>query len=111
MKLSHIFLLAHDVDQLARFYALVLGLKIAHQEPGAYAFFNMGAVRLAIYPGRTRQQPADMFMVLDVPDIHTSAAQLTNRGATPTAIKSVPFGQAFNVADPEGNQIEIHQAD
>lgn len=99
------------MDRLAHFYANTIGLKVAHQEPGTFAFFEIGPARLAIYPGRTRDQAAEMFMVLDVPDIQASAAKLVAQDAGPTPIKAVPFGRAFKVTDPEGNQVEFHQPD
>jgi len=115
MRLSHVFLLARDLDRLVSFYRDTLGLPVVFEEPGACAFLDLGGPRLALYPGRSGtphpdDPPADWFLVLDVADVVATAEELRDRGVEVEPVRAVPFGRAADLVDPEGNRIELHQA-
>ncbi len=116
MRLSHVFLLARDLEALASFYRDTLGLAVVYEEPGACCFLDLGGPRLALYPGRSGRAhpadpPADWFLVLDVEDVERTAADLRERGVEVEPVRAVPFGRAADLTDPEGNRIELHQPD
>ncbi|MDF1798121.1 MAG: VOC family protein [Planctomycetota bacterium] len=112
-RLSHVFLLARDFGALVDFYHRTLGLALLHHAEGEFAFLDLGGPRLAIYPGRSDADTSapHWFLVLDVDDVEAAAADLRERGVEVEPVRSVPFGRAADLADPEGNRIELHQAD
>jgi len=112
-RLSHVFLLAWDFGALVDFYHRTLGLDLLHHAEGEFAFLDLGGPRLAIYPGRGDADAADphWFLVLDVDDVEAAAADLRERGVEVEPVRVVPFGRAADLTDPEGNRLELHQAD
>jgi len=108
-RLSHVFLLVFDLDVMVRFYRDTLGFDVAFEAPGECAFFQLGGARVALYPGRTRAEPADMWLVVDCEDLDATVAKLAANGAQCEPIRPVPFGRAADLHDPEGNRLELHE--
>ncbi|MCW5689123.1 MAG: VOC family protein [Pseudolabrys sp.] len=50
-------------------------------------------------------------MVIETDDIASARERIHKGGIAISAIEPVPFGRAAMLRDPEGNMIEIHQAE
>ena len=102
-----------DMDKAEAFYRDVLGLAISEPrgEPGTrgngYMEFECGGVSI----GLTQMEPLpNAAMALAVPDVHEAIAELKSKGVT-VGMDPVDTGGCFiaAIADPDGNQIIIHQ--
>lgn len=125
MKLSvpdYIVLIVADLDRAVQFYAEVLGLPLGHRSE-AYAQFNTGATRLALYRrdamtqtlGISVNPPMDdapgFELGFKVADVDAAFAEMIERGATAvTPPTDRPWGQrTAYVRDPDGHLIEFAQ--
>jgi|ERR1700674_1044893 lactoylglutathione lyase len=125
MRLSvpdYIILIVADLDRAVQFYADVLGLPLGHRS-GAYAQFNTGATRLALYRrdamtetlGISLKPPMDdapgFELGFKVVDVDAAFVEITERGATAVTLPTDrPWGQrTAYVRDPDGYLIEFAQ--
>ena len=121
MKLTHVRLLAGDVDACFRFYRDVMGFTPTWGAEGeGYADFDTGGgSRLAIFD---RDAQADVvpledtgdgaMLVFGVEDLDAALAGLRERGAEPGPVTARPeWGIRFaHLRDPAGNLIEVNES-
>jgi lactoylglutathione lyase len=125
MKLSaphYVVLIVADLDRALHFYAEIVGLPLGHRS-GAYAQFDTGTTRLALYgreamgqtlgtPLRPPGNDAPGFELgFKVADVDAAFAEIVARGGTPvTPPTDRPWGQrTAYVRDPDGHLIEFAQ--
>lgn len=110
--LSYLFIRVHDLEKMLHFYREVLGLRVYYEEVGEMAFLEAGGTAVALYTGRqTEITPESHWLIaFDVPDLITAVATLTAHSIPVSPIVAIPSGRYAQFRDPEGNQLEIHQA-
>lgn len=117
-SLDYTVLLCDDVDQMASFYRMVFGWEPRNEIPGHWAEFQVGSTLLGMR-GRSRPydssstQGAAVHLAFRVPlsDLEPCLTQLGELGIEllEPLQTFVEFGhQAFFIADPEHNVIEIY---
>ena len=103
-----------DMDRSEAFYRDVLGLDvlISRGEPGTRAngFMELGAGGTAIGLTVLPRLHPNAIVALAVEDVHAAAEELRGKGV-PIAMEPLETPDCFMavVADPDGNQILIHQ--
>jgi len=113
-RLSYVFVDVQDLAAMVRFYRVTLGLRVVFEAPAECAFLELGGgPQLALYAGRKTEPGAasHVMVVIDVPDVESSAAALRERGVDVGEVHAVPGGRAAMFSDPEGNRLELHQPD
>ncbi|MBI3329560.1 MAG: VOC family protein [Nitrospinae bacterium] len=119
---DYVIVVVHDLERALRFYTEVLGLRLGHRS-GAYAQFDTGSTRLALYtreamaltlgmPLKPSTEDAPGFELgFKVPDVNAAYTELVARGApavTPPTDR--PWGQrTAYIRDPDGHLIELAQ--
>ena len=114
-RLSYLFILVHDFDRMLQFYRDVLGFSAYYLEEGRCAFLNAGlegGPAIAIYAGRESQVSGDSHWLIafDVENLDSTVEALRARGAVVGDIVEQSFGRYAKFPDPEGNQLEVHEA-
>ena len=119
---DYVIVVVHDLERAVRFYTDVLGLRLGHRS-GAYAQFDTGTTRLALYTreemaitlGMSLKPPAEDAPAFElgfkVLDVNAAFTELVARGALPvTPPTDRPWGQrTAYVRDPDGHLIELAQ--
>jgi predicted enzyme related to lactoylglutathione lyase len=110
-----------DLDRGIEFYAGQLGFKL-EQRAGPIAVVSRGALNLLLSApqssgaqpladGQTQQPGGWNRIVLYVDDIAAEVDRLRSAGvAFLNDIKVGPGGKQVQIADPDGNSIELHEA-
>ncbi len=110
-----VFLISEDVDALVAFYRDRVGLPILSYEPGHSAWFDTGAVKLAVHRPESEDSgedfvPAECSTVVwletdeDIPDM---AAALRRRDVP--VLEPRKTGAYLYVRDPEGRLLAFHR--
>lgn len=116
-RISHIFIAVNDLPKMAAFYRGVLGFEVLYQDEGASVFLALPGQRypqiaLTAAPSRRGDgHDQHWFIVIETDDIVPVRERIHKDGMAISAIEPVPFGRAAMLLDPEGNMIEIHQAE
>lgn len=109
MHVSHVILRVSDLAASVRFYRDQVGLPVEMETPG-FAFVDAGTIRLTL--NKLDDASIDVStteIVLEVDDIHSSHAALTERGVEfrldPRAVTTGPGGTLFaaDFRDPDGH--------
>ena len=114
-RISYIFILVRDLENMLTYYRDFLGFHVAHQEDGRCAFLELSACsgpQMALYVGRHTSAVTEdnhWFTVIDVDDLDATAARARAMDIRIDGIFDVPYGRAFKLTDPEGNVIQFHQ--
>jgi glyoxylase I family protein len=110
-----------DLDRAVDFYTGRLGFAL-EQRAGPVAIVSRGALHLILSApassgsqpmadGRTQDPGGSNRIVLYVDDLDATAANLRSAGVTfLNDVRSGPGGKQVQVADPDGNAIELHEA-
>lgn len=114
-RMSYLFILVHGFQEMLTFYRDRLGLRVVYLEEGVCAFLALpnGGPQIALYTGREQVGSTGnhWFFALDVSGLDTVVAELQRRGLSVGPIEDVPYGRAAKLSDPEGNVIELHEAE
>lgn len=124
MRLTHVRLLADDVEKSVAFYRDVIGLEVTlNAGEGVYYELDAGAVILALYRrdlmAQMTRQPLSSpdaddestVLTFAVDDVDASYEELRRRGATfvtEPQDQPVAFIRTAHLRDPEGHLIEIN---
>src|SRR5262245_35168509 len=108
-----------DVARSLEFYTQRLGFRLVAKHPPAFAEVSLGDLRLILsgpgasgsrpMPGGARQQPGGWNrIILQVADLAATIEALKKAGLQPrNDVESGPGGKQIQVADPDGNPIEL----
>jgi predicted enzyme related to lactoylglutathione lyase len=111
--IGYLFISVTNFPEMLSFYRDTLGLELTYLDDGSCAFFRLkkGQPQIALISGR--QSPPDRqnhwFIVINVDDVRVTVSRLTTAGVEVGEIRDVPYGEAAQFYDPEGNIIEVHQ--
>lgn len=106
----------YPVENMAEaraFYEGVLGLTVKKDYEGKWVEYDVGGARLAITTMATERVPgaAGGFVALEVDDLNAWVAELKARGVTLVVEPfETPFSRMLVIADPDGNEVTLHQA-
>ena len=118
-RISHIFIAVHDLAAMTAFYRGVLGFEVLYEDEGASVFLALPGQRypqIALTASPARHDPAEQpdrhwFIVIETDDVVRVRERIHKGGLSIGAVEPVPFGRAAMLRDPEGNLIEIHEAE
>lgn len=115
-RISHIFIAVNDLAAMTTFYRRILGFDIVHEDKGDSVFLALPGQRYPQIALTAAREPRAVperhwFIVIETDDIASARARIHEDGLSISAVQPVPFGRAAILSDPEGNVIEIHQAD
>jgi glyoxylase I family protein len=113
----------YQVDDVARsieFYTRHLGFKLEHQRLPAFASLSLGDAQILLSgPGASGSRPVDgerqqaggwNRVVLKVADLPGFIAELTSAGLRfRNDMETGPAGRQIQLADPDGNPIELFE--
>jgi predicted enzyme related to lactoylglutathione lyase len=113
-RISYLFILVCNLENMLSFYRDRLGFNVRHIEEGRCAFLELPAAdgpQIALYAGRETAAFAaeHWFTVIDVDDLDAAAARAQANKIEVEGIFEVPYGRALKITDPEGNVIQLHQ--
>ena len=111
-----------DVDRAERFYAEVLGLRQIGKEAGRHVFFRVGAGVLLLFRAATTRQRGSLpahgaegaghvCLAADPEDFERWKARLQQRGTAIELETTWERGRSFFFRDPDGNLLEMADAD
>ena len=106
MKLARIILFTGQMDEMARFYGQVLGLKQVTEEKG-WREFAAGGPRIALHSGPSSPGRKGPKIVFYAEDVAGTRETLVARGAR---FGKVRQGEQFCLCDgkdPDGNPIQL----
>jgi len=110
-----------DVARAVAFYTQHLGFKLEHQQLPAFASVSLGDAHLLLsgpgasgsrpMPGGQHQEPGGWNrVVLRVTDLAGCIAELEKAGLHfRNAMETGPGGRQIQIADPDGNPIELFE--
>ena len=110
-----------DVARAVTFYTQHLGFKLEHQQLPAFASVSLGGVNILLsgpgasgsrpMPGGQKQEPGGWNrVVLQVVDLPACITALKNAGfAFRNDMESGPGGRQIQIADPDGNPLELFE--
>lgn len=112
-RLSYLFIKVRDLEAMTSFYCETLGFDVVYREANNCAFFglpgNEGLLVGFIPDDTAAAGPGNSFVTIDTNDLNAAHKHLGNLGVDTSTVFKVPYGRAFQIADPEGNTVEIHQ--
>jgi catechol 2,3-dioxygenase-like lactoylglutathione lyase family enzyme len=110
-----------DQDRAERFYLDVLGLRLLSREPGHSLFFRAGASVFLLFNAESSSQgslpvhgatgPGHTCFRVPAGDYEPWKAHLCSRGVPILREVQWPRGLSFYFHDPDGNVLEIANAD
>ena len=114
-KLSQIgvvMLVVADLAKSLAFYRDTLGLAVAGEVPGEFAFLNAGSVTLGLHQaaaGQSSQGPGTTEVVFSVADVTAAFEALKGRGVQFTHEPRVATGPMWvaNFNDPDGHRLSV----
>jgi len=110
-----------DVARSVAFYTQRLGFKLEHQQLPAFAAVSLGALNILLsgpeasgsrpMPGGERQEPGGWNrVVLRVDDLELCIEALKKAGVRfRNELESGPGGKQIQIADPDGNPLELFE--
>ena len=110
-----------DVSRSADFYSKLLGFRVGHQQPPAFATVSLGPLDLLLSgPGASGSRPMPdgraqasggwNRVVLRVDDLSSWIEKLKNAGVPfRNAMETGPGGRQIQVEDPDGNPVELFE--
>src|SRR5215218_1325014 len=110
-----------DVQRSIAFYTEILGFKLDMQNLPAFGQVSIGVLKLILsgpgasgsrpLPDGRQQEPGGWNrIVLQVEDLPARIADLKQKGATfKNELEAGPGGRQIQVADPDGNPIELFE--
>lgn len=110
-----------DIDRATEFYTSRLGFRL-EQRAGPVAIVSRGALHLILSApessgsrpmadGQTQQAGGWNRIVLYVDEVESTVGQLRSAGVEiPNDIIAGPGGKQVQLADPDGNAVELHEA-
>jgi len=110
-----------DVARAVTFYTQHLGFKLEHQQLPAFASVSLGGVNILLsgpgasgsrpMPGGQQQEPGGWNrVVLQVVDLPACITALKNAGfAFRNDMETGPGGRQIQIADPDGNPLELFE--
>lgn len=113
-KLVAVFLVTENVDMLVPFYRDIVGLKLTQYEPGHSAWFDTGAVSIAIHRPESEHGnehdlvPNTATLIWFQPGEGVSAAADAIAGARVDVLRPVGAQNYFFLKDPEGRIVGMH---
>lgn len=118
-ELNHVLVYCDDVEESARFYAGLLGLKVVTQVDG-YARLVSPKTKTTLglhgrmeHPGdRKRRASGDIGLYFEVDDLDARCRRLRRRGVTFTqGPKDMPWGwRHAYLKDPDGHEVSLFTA-
>ena len=102
-----------DMVEARAFYAGMLGLTATMDYAGKWVEYDIGAGTLAITTMATERVPgaAGGFIALDVEDLDAWVTVLRENGVTMIVEPfETPICRMAVIADPDGNEVTLHQA-
>ncbi len=114
MKLTELAVFTDNVDTVAEFYERLLGDETAHKSEGC-AMFTDGAATVLVHetyePG-DGDLPPENHVAFEVDDLDATCEGLNRRGIEPEVPpREFDWGRSAYVRDPDGNLIELSEAD
>ncbi len=114
-RISVIFIVSRRVDALVRFYRDVVGLRLVSHHPGDEAWFDAGAVRLAVHrPQRRNDGKHDLLPETDtviwfrpVEGVRATSRKLRGKRLRPLSRKRARNYRFLR--DPEGRLLGFHE--
>lgn len=115
-RISHIFIAVNDLAAMTAFYQRTLGFDVLYEDEGESVFLALPGQRypqIALTAARETRAGPDphWFIVIETDDVASVRHRINEDGLSISAVEPVPFGRAAILRDPEGNVIEIHQAE
>lgn len=110
-RVSYLFLTVRDFAAMLAFYRDALGLEVEYVDEGRCAFLRLGGAQIALYAGLDAPPPdhPHWFLSVDVTGIDDVVAALRARGVPVEDVRTVPYGRAATLRDPEGNTLQLHE--
>ena len=111
-EVAFIYHAVRDIPAARKFYEQVLGLKVGMEveiSSGVWWIeYDVAGVAVAITNARPGQPSSSL--VLEVVDLDAAVAAARTAGVNiGSAIMDFPTCRAFRIADPDGNEINLHQ--
>ncbi len=114
----YVTLASTEIDRLTLFYAALFQQQANLWHPARYAEFRLPGLRLALFHPRAdhreefqAQSSGSMSLCLDVADLDTAIAHLTQLGYPPPGpILNASHGREIYAYDPDGNRLILHEA-
>ncbi|MBS0533908.1 MAG: VOC family protein [Proteobacteria bacterium] len=115
-RISHIFIAVNDLPAMSVFYRQTLGFDVLYEDAGKSVFLALPGepypqIALTASPKPRTGSDPHWFIVIETDDIASVRDRMHRDGLSIGGIEPVPFGRAAMLRDPEGNVIEIHQAE
>ena len=114
MNLTELAYFTANVPEMTAFYRHLLGLEPVAQSENM-AVFILGPIKILIHHTYTPAEddlPPDNHVAFAVHDVDTACRELVQRGL---ALESPPqdhdWGRSAYLRDPDGNQVELTQAE
>jgi predicted enzyme related to lactoylglutathione lyase len=112
--IRYILLKTFDLERVVTFYRDVLGLTEVYAQAGEFSFLKLpnGGPDIALYSGRepTSDAASHWLLIINVDDLDCEIERLRRHEIEITDALDVPYGRAAYLKDPEGNALELHQA-
>ncbi len=106
--------IVEDVEEAARFWIDVVGLKPAPHSPPGAKVFETHSIPFAIrapYPGETPGNANGVSIWFSLAgDVDDYREVLSQRGADAGEVKDGPFGRMFTLHAPGGFSLTVHAA-
>lgn len=112
LAVHHVSINVRDVDEARRFYTDVLGLTVRDDRPDFGfdgAWLDAGNQQVHLIEAEPPAGRGQHFALL-VDDLDAVHAELRGRGVDLSDISPVGTSRQAFLADPSGNQVELHQA-
>ncbi len=111
-EVAFIYHAVRDIPAARKFYEQVLGLKVGMEveiSPGVW-WIEYDVAGVAVGISNARPGKPSLSLVLEVVDLDASLAAARAAGVNVTSeIMEFPTCRAFQLKDPDGNEISLHQ--
>lgn len=114
-RIGFIFISVRDLLSMTAFYRQMLGFDVVYQDESSVFLSLPGQSQpqIALTAGRAASEAAapHWFIVIETIDLASARETMLDAGLHVSGIAAVPYGRAVALHDPEGNMIEIHEAE
>jgi catechol 2,3-dioxygenase-like lactoylglutathione lyase family enzyme len=111
LGIHHVSINVSDVDEATRFYTEDLGLTVRDDRPDfgfGGAWLDAGDQQIHLIEA-TVPQHLGQHLAVRVADLDATIAELRGKGIQVSDASPVGTGRQAFLADPSGNQVELHQ--
>ena len=112
-NVGEIIIYVRELAQMRRFYAEILGFRIAADRGRLVALKGSASAQIVLHAGRkddSRDGGNSWLLEILVPDIDKAVLALRARGVAVSDVEQRPYGRYARLNDPEGNVLGLEQA-